>query len=101
MFGKETEDRHSTDDFVQLADNEEENDESENETQDDIELENAIALLQVEDENQTYEFPKHWRCAAHAINPIASVDFKKAFSDHKYKKANRSAFAKAVALWNK
>ena len=76
------------------------NDESDNATDDEIVLEDITTLLDAEDENEAYDLPKHWRCAAHTMNLVASVDSQRAFYDADYKKANRTAFEKAVALWN-
>lgn len=53
------------------------------------------------DDEGIHDLPKHWRCAAHTLNLVATCDAEKAISDHNYKKANRCAFAKAVSLWNK
>lgn len=63
------------------------------------EVNNLTSILSAGEDD--YELPKHWRCAAHTINLIASVDSEKAFSEKNYKKAHRCAFGKAVALWNK
>ena len=98
IFGEKPEEWQSTD---QTPCGEAENDESDNETDDDIVLEDIATLLDAEDENQAYDLPKHWRCAAHTMNLVASVDSQKAFYDADNKKANRTAFGKAVALWNK
>ena len=102
IFGEESEDWQNIDDSL-FYDGKEENDKFDNETDDDIVLGNLTTLLDAEDENKAYDLdlPKHWRCAAHTMNLVASVDTQKAFSNLNYKKANRSAFAKAVALWNK
>lgn len=49
-----------------------------------------------------YTLPKHFRCAAHTLNLVASTDADKAMSSNStYKKTCRSAFAKARELWNK
>ena len=98
IFGEKPEEWQNTD---EIPCGEAKNVASDNETDDDIVLEDKTTLLDAEDENPAYDLPKHWRCAAHTINLVASVDSQKAFYDADYKKANRSAFGKAVALWNK
>ena len=64
----------------------------------DLAINNSSTILTDADENSLYELPKHWRCAAHIVNLVATADSEKAFSDSNYKKVNRSAFGKAIAL---
>jgi len=72
-----------------------------NDEEDRVHITSLSTILASTDEESTYELPKHYRCAAHTLNLVATVDSEKAFSNSSYKKVNRSAFGKAVALWNK
>ena len=68
---------------------------------DDLAINNLSTILTEADEDSLYELRKHWRCAAYTLNLVATADSEKAFFDSNYKKVNRSAVGKAVALWNK
>ena len=83
-----------------LRDNSNE-DGSDEEPRNKTEVHSVTKILASVEDHLEYELPKHWRCAAHTTNLIASVDSEKAFSNTNYKKAHRCAFGKAVALWNK
>lgn len=72
-----------------------------NDEEDRVDITSLSTILASTDEESIYELPKHWRCAAHTLNLVATVDSEKAFSNSSYKKVNRSAFGTAVALWNK
>ena len=64
------------------------------------EVEDLTTSLASQEEGK-YDLLKHWRCAAHILNLVATSDAERAFSDINYMKANWSAFEKAVFLWNK
>ena len=82
------------------SDNSDESDTDE-EPRNKTEVHSVTKILASVEDYLEYELPKHWRCAAHTLNLIASVDSEKGFSDTNYKTAHRCAFGKAVALWNK
>ena len=83
-----------------LSDDSDESDTDE-EPRNETEVHDVTKILASVEDRLEYKLPKHWRCAAYAINLIASVDSEKAFSDTNCKKAHRCAFGKAIALWNK
>lgn len=47
------------------------------------------------------KLPKQHMCAVHTLNLIASADIDESRMSGSFKKAYRSAIAKAQALWNK
>ena len=54
---------------------------------------------EVED-SPVYRLPRHWRCACHALNLVATADVAKLESGP-FKRASVQTFAKLTAVWNK
>ncbi|XP_031358213.1 uncharacterized protein LOC116181900 [Photinus pyralis] len=54
--------------------------------------------LDLEDSDIT--LPRHFRCASHTLNLIATKDAETALLDSGYKKIYNSTFAKLTAIWN-
>jgi hypothetical protein len=61
----------------------------------------AEILDDQEQDDLLYHLPKHYRCASHTMNLIATKDVEKANSDKSFKKVSRSALGKCQELWNK
>ena len=55
---------------------------------------------EAEENELEFNLPKHFRCAAHTINLVATKDIEPALSCKVYKKSFRSFESKARGLWN-
>lgn len=61
----------------------------------------ALDDLEKGSEDGITKLPRQHKCAAHTLNLVASADIEERHMPGAFKKAYRSAIAKAQALWNK